>query len=77
MRNAELTPEACFVKALDIAHHQEAKSCELRAATSPELPQAGQDKRQEAYDLLAPVYGWFTDDNGSWTGRDRSPGPGP
>lgn len=53
--------EACFQQALDIAHRQEAKSWELRAATSLARLWQSQGKRQDAYDLLAPVYGWFTE----------------
>jgi DNA-binding winged helix-turn-helix (wHTH) protein/class 3 adenylate cyclase/predicted ATPase len=56
-----LTPEACFQKALDIAHRQNAKSLELRAATSLARLWQSQDKHQDAYDLLAPVYHWFTE----------------
>ncbi len=61
LRIAELTPEACFQTALDIARRQQAKSLELRAATSLARLWQSQGKRQEAYDLLAPVYGWFTE----------------
>jgi predicted ATPase len=53
--------EACFQQALDIARRQEAKSWELRAATSPARLWQAQGKRQEAVDLLAPVYEWFTE----------------
>ena len=53
--------EACFDQALDIARQQQAKSWELRAATSLARLWQQQDKRQDAYDLLAPVYGWFTE----------------
>ena len=53
--------ETCFHQALDIARHQQAKSLELRAATSLARLWQSQDKRQDAYDLLAPVYGWFTE----------------
>jgi predicted ATPase len=52
--------EACFQQALAIASRQQAKSWELRAAMSlSRLWQQG--KRQEAYDLLAPIYHWFTE----------------
>ncbi len=44
-----------------LARHQQAKSWELRAATSLARLWQQQDKRQDAYDLLAPVYGWFTE----------------
>ena len=53
--------EASFNQALDIARHQQAKSWELRAATSLARLWQSQGKHQEAYDLLAPVYGWFTE----------------
>jgi predicted ATPase len=53
--------EICFHQALDIARRQQAKSWELRAATSLAKLQRRQGKRKEAYDLLAPVYGWFTE----------------
>ncbi len=53
--------EACFHQAITIAQSQSAKSWELRAATSLARLWQSQDKRQEACDLLAPVYGWFTE----------------
>jgi predicted ATPase len=53
--------EACFQQALDIARHQEAKSWELRAATSLTRLWQCQAKAQEATDLLAPVYEWVTE----------------
>ena len=52
---------ACFQQALEIARAQQAKSLELRAATSLARLWQQQGKRQEAYDLLAPVYHWFTE----------------
>jgi len=61
MRMAEVTPEGCFQKAIDIARRQEAKSWELRAAMSLARLWWEQGKRQEARELLAPVYHWFTE----------------
>jgi predicted ATPase/class 3 adenylate cyclase len=51
--------EVCFQQALDVARRQQAKSLELRAAMSLSRLWQQQGKRQEAYDLLAPIYGWF------------------
>src|SRR5207245_4025813 len=53
--------ETCFQQALDVARRQEAKSLELRAATSLARLWQQQGQRQEAHDLLAPVYHWFTE----------------
>jgi adenylate cyclase len=53
--------ETCFQHALDIARRQQAKSWELRAATSLGRLWQQQGKRQKAHDLLAPVYAWFTE----------------
>jgi predicted ATPase len=53
--------EACFWQALDVARRQQAKSLELRAAMSLSRLWQQQGKRIEAYDLLAPIYGWFTE----------------
>jgi predicted ATPase len=52
---------ACFQQALAIARHQHAKSWELRAATSLARLWQQQGQRVEAYELLAPVYDWFTE----------------
>jgi predicted ATPase len=53
--------EACFQQALTIARRQQAKSWELRAATSLARLWQQQGKRNDACDLLAPVHGWFTE----------------
>ena len=53
--------ESCFRHAFGIARNQQAKSLELRAATSMARLWQQQGKRQEAYGLLAPVYHWFTE----------------
>jgi predicted ATPase len=53
--------EAYFERALAVARAQQAKSFELRAATSMARLWREQGKRDEARELLAPVYGWFTE----------------
>ena len=53
--------EAYFERALAVARQQQAKSWELRAAMSIARLWRDQGKRDEARDLLAPVYGWFTE----------------
>jgi len=53
--------EAYFERALAIARAQQAKSWELRAATSMARLWRDQGKRDKARELLAPVYGWFTE----------------
>ena len=52
---------AYFERALAVARQQQAKSWELRAAMSMARLWRDQGKREEARDLLAPVYGWFTE----------------
>jgi predicted ATPase len=59
VRGVALTPEACFQKVLSIARSQQAKALELRAATSLVRLWQSQGKRQDAYELLAPVNEWF------------------
>jgi predicted ATPase len=53
--------EICFLQALAIAHRQQAKALELRAATSLTRLWQQQGKRTDAHQLLAEVYGWFTE----------------
>jgi predicted ATPase len=53
--------EACFQQALTIARRQQAKSWELRAAMSLARLWQQQGNRTAAYDLLAPIYAWFTE----------------
>ena len=53
--------EERFHQALDIARRQQAKSWELRAAMSLARLWQHQGKRAEARELLAPIYGWFTE----------------
>jgi predicted ATPase len=53
--------QACFERALAVARAQQAKSWELRAAMSMARLWRDQGKRDEAQELLAPVYSWFTE----------------
>jgi TOMM system kinase/cyclase fusion protein len=53
--------ETCFCKALNVARRQEAKSLELRAAMSLSRLWQHQGKREDARQLLAGIYGWFTE----------------
>src|SRR5262249_60422696 len=53
--------EGYFERALAIAHGQQARSWELRAAISMARLWRGQGKQNEARDLLAPVYAGFTE----------------
>ena len=53
--------EAYFARALAVARQQQAKSWELRAVMSIARLWRDHGERDEARDLLAPVYGWFTE----------------
>jgi predicted ATPase len=59
--NAAAKAEVYFDRALGIAREQQAKSWELRAAMSMARLWRDQGKPQQARELLAPVYGWFTE----------------
>ncbi len=61
LRNPRSEAEGLFQRALDIARVQEAKSFELRAATSLARLWRDQGKRTAARDLLAPLHAWFTE----------------
>ena len=60
-QESQVYVEESFLRAIDIAQQQQAKSWELRAATSLARLWQGQGKNTEAYNLLAPVYNWFTE----------------
>jgi predicted ATPase len=60
-RNPQLEAEACFLKAIDIAQKQQAKSLELRATVSLARLWQQQGKHAEAHQMLSEIYGWFTE----------------
>src|SRR5262245_49676949 len=60
-RTPQAEAEVCFHQALEIARRQQAKSLELRAAMSLARLWQQQGQRTAAYELLAPIYGWFTE----------------
>jgi class 3 adenylate cyclase/predicted ATPase len=61
LQRAPSDAETAFMRAIEIARNQQARTFELRAATSLARLWRDQNKRTEAHDLLAPVYGWFTE----------------
>jgi class 3 adenylate cyclase/predicted ATPase len=61
LRHEVTKTQAYFERALSVARAQRAKSWELRAAMSMARLRRDQGKRDEARELLAPIYGWFTE----------------
>jgi len=61
MQGDETEAEACFHKAIEIARSQQARSWELRVTMSLSRLWQKQGKREEARQLLAEIYGWFTE----------------
>jgi predicted ATPase len=61
LHNPQLDAEACFLKAIEIARQQSAKSLELRAVMSLSRLWQQQGKKEEAHEMLADIYGWFTE----------------
>jgi predicted ATPase len=59
--NPHAEAEACFQKAIAIARRQQARSLELRATTSLARLWQQQGKKDEARQMLAEIYGWFTE----------------
>ena len=59
--NPQSEAETCFLKAIEIARKQQAKSLELRAAMSLARLWQQQNKKDEAHQLLSDVYHWFTE----------------
>jgi class 3 adenylate cyclase/predicted ATPase len=60
-RQDVVAAEAYFERALSVARQQHAKSWELRAAMSLARLWRDQGRRDEAHDLLGPIYGWFNE----------------
>jgi predicted ATPase len=61
LQRDETKAQAYFERALEVVREQQAKSLELRAAMSMARLWRDQGRRDEARELLAPVYGWFTE----------------
>lgn len=63
--------QSYYTRAIEVARRQHCRAFELIAALSLARLWRGQGKRQEAYDLLAPVYNWFTEGS-EWTYMKQS-----
>ncbi|MBI3796176.1 MAG: hypothetical protein HY268_04295, partial [Deltaproteobacteria bacterium] len=61
VQRLESEAEECFLKAIEISRHQQAKSLELRAVMSLSRLWQQQGKKDEARQMLAEIYGWFTE----------------
>jgi class 3 adenylate cyclase/predicted ATPase len=61
VQSLEAEAEECFQKAIAVAQRQQAKSLELRATVSLARLWQQQDKKDEARQMLAEIYGWFTE----------------
>jgi predicted ATPase len=59
--NDESSPDACFLKAIEVARQQGVKSLELRAVMSLSRLWREQRKKEEARQMLAETYGWFSE----------------
>ena len=64
--------EQCLRAAIVSSQKQDAKFWELRAATVLARIWARQGRRAEAHDLLAPIYGWFTEGFGNADVKDAA-----
>ena len=65
LKGGPAAAERAYLASLDWARQQQAKSWELRTATSYARLMRDQGRVREAYDLLAPIYGWFTEGFGT------------
>ena len=57
----EEAAEACFLKAIEVARRQAAKALELRATVSLARLWQAHGKQEQAHQVLAEIYGWFTE----------------
>jgi len=57
----QVEAKKCFQEAIDIAHKQQSKSLELRAAMSMGRLLQQQGRKEEARKMLSTIYGWFTE----------------
>jgi predicted ATPase len=57
----QMEAEECFRKSIEIARQQEARSFELRAVTSLSRLWEQQGKKEQARQMLAQIYGWFSE----------------
>ena len=61
VQSPESEAEECFLKAIEISRRQQAKSLELRATMSLVRLRQQQGKKKKAREMLAAIYGWFTE----------------
>jgi predicted ATPase len=59
--NPQAEAEACFLKAIEISQHQQAKSLELRATMSLVRLRQQRGKKKEDHQMLSEIYSWFTE----------------
>jgi len=61
MSSPQAEAEECFLKAIEIAKKQRAKMWELRASVSLARLWQQQSKKEQARQMLAAIYNWFTE----------------
>ena len=61
VRSPESEAEECFLRAIEVARKQQAKSLELRAVMSLSRLWQTHGKTKEAHEMLAEIYNWFTE----------------
>jgi predicted ATPase len=58
---AKLSPEECYVRAIEISNRQKARSLELRAVVSLLRLRQGKTSKRKTFSMLKEVYDWFTE----------------